>query len=251
MGTSSTRRGKNSRNINKIDSEISTEVSWQSAKSAATKFFKGSLGFGIVMQKVIQASGGSTYFAANKRNKKAIGYASLLTVVVRASAVGVKQALSEQGHIIDETKTIQELLIDYVSERVCPEATTVEDTSIREELLTSTVQFSELFDAEGFIDLEDEVVVNSIKSIFYRSLVDTLEDAFEQEVPMSIETDQPDQVETNRQSAKRLIGKKVKKYLSAYSRNEILNPDKIKDIELDIYNSVLNDYQNGDFDEDE
>lgn len=249
MGTSSTKPGKNSRNISNITGETApVEVSWQSVKSAATKFFKGSLEFSIVMQKMIKASGGPSKFALGTRTRISNGYAKLFGVISSASSVGIRQALIDLGRKDNPEKSAKELLIDYVNEEICPESTTAEDTIVREELLTAVIRFSELFDESGFVDLKLDVTIHAVKALFKEMLVDSIEKAFEQEVPFSIETEDPKDYTVSKNEAKRMIENKVEEYMANYSDKDFMDKDKIEGIENEIYNSVLNDFDNGDFD---
>lgn len=248
MGTSSTKPGKNSRNISNITGETTpTEVSWQSVKSAATKFFKGNLEFSIAMQKMIKASGGPSKFALGTRTKISKGYAKLFGVIISASSVGIRQALVDLGRKDDPEKSIKDLLVDYVNEEICPESTTAEDTIVREELLTAVIRFSELFNEEELIDLKNDVTIHVVKALLKEMLVDSIEKAFEQEVPFSLETNDPKDFAVSKNDAKRIIEIKVDEYMSTYSDKDIMDKDKIEGIENEIYNSVLNDFDNGDF----
>lgn len=252
MGTSSTKPGKNSRNISNITgSSTPVEVSWQSVKSAATKFFKGNLEFSIVMQKMIKASGGPSNFAIGTRTRISKGYAKLFGVISSASLVGIRKAIVDLGRKDDPEKSVKDLLVDYVNEEICPESTTAEDTMVREELLTAVIRFSELFNEEELIDLKNDITIYVVKSLFKEMLVDTIEKAFEQEVPFSLETEDPKDFVISKDEAKRIIGIKVDEYMANYSDKDIMDKDKIEGIENEIFNSVLNDFDNGDFGDNE
>ena len=243
MGTSSSRRGKVTR---KTENSAETPVSWASAKLSATRFYNGNGSFEVAMQKVILASGGLEKFAGTKRTKKVKALHSLLSFFELAKETSIQEALFQNGIQVDGTKSINDLIIEYVNTVVYPDAVSYSDTSNREELTRFALDYYALFDSSTMAAEENQAILNVISDIVCDELVFEINNSFEEEVPLSLENEDVGITLDRIEVAKSNIKSKVEKYSKIYVLKSS-SIDDIKEYEHSIYNAVLNDYLSGDF----
>lgn len=243
MGTSSSRKGKVTR---KSENNVETLISWSSAKSSATRFYNGNGSFEVAMRKVILASGGHEKFASTRRAKKIKALRLLLSFFGLAKETSIQEALSRSGIKVDDTKSISNLIIEYVNTVVYPDAVSYSDTCNREELTRFALDYYALFDSSVMATEENQAILNAIADIVCADLVLEINNSFEEEVPLSLENENVKKTLNQIEAAKSNIKNKVEKYSKMY----VLKSGSINDIEEyknDIYNAVLDDYLSGDF----
>ena len=243
MGTSSSRRGKVTR---KTDNTVETLITWASAKLSATRFYNGKGSFEIAMQKVILASGGREKFAGIKRVKKVKALHSLLSFFELAKTTNIREALAQNGILLNDTKSISDSIIEYVNTVVYPDAVSYSDTSNREELTRFALEYYALFDSNAMAWEENQAILNAISDIVCDDLVLEINNTFEEEIPLSLENEDVETTLNQIKVAKANIKNKVEKYLKIY----VLISSSVKDIEEyehNVYYAVLDDYLSGDY----
>ena len=243
MGTSSSRRGKVTR---QTENKVETPVSWASAKLSATRFYNGNGQFEVAMQKVILASGGCEKFASTKRTKKVKALHSLLSFFELAKEISIQEALSQNGIQVDDTKSINDLIIEFVNTVVYPNAISYSDTCNREELTRFALDYYALFDSNVMATEENQAILNVISDVVCDDLVFEINNSFEEEVPLSLENEDVETTLDRIEVAKSNIKSKVEKYSKVYVLKSS-SIDDIEEYEHSIYNAVLDDYLSGDF----
>ena len=245
MGTSSSRRGKVTQ---QSENEILNEISWQSAKTTATRFFNGTGSFGMAMQKVILAAGGKNKFASAKRVKKAKAFGILLNFFNVARNSSIRDALTKSGIQVDDEKPIQDQIIEYINSVVYPDAISYSDTENREELTSFALQYYELFDSGVMQSEEERVILNALSEIVCDGLVLEIMNSFEGSVPQSLENENIETTIKQMTIAKADVKSKVQKYSKMVSLKSDLKED-VEEYANTIYDAVIDEYLSEDFDD--
>lgn len=239
MGTSSSRNGISKDNANK-DSDRS--VSWKSAKSYATKYYKGNGNFGTAIGKVVAAAGGVSGFSRFGREKKSHSFITLLKFFGTAKQIGLYTALAKLGYSASNKEEANKAIVDYINNDIYPESTTYSDSSNREQLINVALSFcSQLFDDTGMVLAERTIFESYQKQIILKDIADEIEVDFEQFVPMSIENDDVEKTLEIRENQKKLLMNKISSYANVFSYDPD-DPNSIDEYKHKIYKTVLTDY---------
>lgn len=241
MGTSSSRNG---RVTNNNESAHNIECTWKSAKNSATRFFNGTGSFGVAFQKVIKASGGPESFAAEKRIKKSKALGIVFGFLETVNAVGLRQALTQSGIIVDGEKSNAELITEYINYIVYPDAVSYSDTTNREEIIHFVTECVSIFDEQKMEDEQEHAKIDIFEKFIWDDIASQILNSFEEDVPQAIETNNSDLACKQREKAKKEIFKKVKKCAKNFKLSSMSNSDAISYMDQ-LYQAVINEYYKG------